>query len=53
MDMDVTLTEGDWTTLLKFVDGWLQEIAQYDDEDEEYLAVKAVRGKIDEQLRRG
>jgi hypothetical protein len=31
MEKQVTLNERDWTTLVKFEDGSLREIVQYDD----------------------
>ena len=53
MGRQVILTEAEWKALLEFMDGWLGEIAQYDDDDEQYIAVSAVRAKLDEQLGRG
>ena len=52
MEKQVTLDEREWRILSECVDGWLREVAQYDDEDEQYLALKAVRNKIDAQLGR-
>jgi hypothetical protein len=50
MDTTVILTEHDWQTLISFVNAKLQEIAEFDDEDEEYVAVRAVANKIEGQL---
>ncbi len=50
MNKTITLPQSDWHTLLDFVKGKTAEIAEFDDEDEIYLAVVAVVGKIERQL---
>ncbi len=51
MEKSVSLFLGDWPTLLEFVTAYTNEIAEFDDEDEIYLAVMAVVGKIESQLK--
>jgi hypothetical protein len=50
MSETVTLPLEDWRTLLEFAGRMAREIAEYDDEDEEYVAVCAVLAKINQQL---
>lgn len=50
MDRDVVLATPEWAELLIFVREKLSEIAEFDDEDEQYVAVKGAVDKIGEQL---
>ena len=47
---EVALAADDWNVVLNQVNNWLAEIAQFTDDDEEYLAVKEVVFKIEQQL---
>ena len=46
----VMLCDEQWSILLGFTREKLQEIAEFDDEDEIYVAVIAVLAKIEAQL---
>ena len=50
MEKKVSLRAEDWSTLLAFVNERTAEIAEFDDEDEIYVAVMAVIAKIELQL---
>jgi len=50
METRISLPAEDWQTLLDFVSTHTKEIAEFDDEDEIYLAVIAVVAKIESQL---
>jgi hypothetical protein len=50
VEKNVTLAETDWRTLLNFAGRMAQEIGEYDDEDEEYVAVRDVLTGIERQL---
>jgi hypothetical protein len=50
MNKTMTLTVEDWRTLLEFAGRMAEEIAEFDDEDEEYVAVRAVLTNLEEQL---
>jgi len=47
----VTLPLDDWLVALDFVKEKAKEIAEFDDEDEIYVAVTAVVAKIEAQLK--
>jgi len=47
----VRLQSSDWHALLTVLRGWLCEIAQFDDEDAEFLAVKGAVIEMERQLR--
>ena len=49
VEKTITLPLEDWQALLKFADRMVQEIAEYDD-DEEYIAVRSVLTKIARHL---
>jgi hypothetical protein len=50
MEKTVSLPLNDWRTLLEFAGRMAREIAEYNDEDEEYVAVRAVLTRIEHQL---
>jgi hypothetical protein len=50
MEKEVRLEIADWVILLEFVKGHAADIAEFDDEDESYVAVTAIVAKIDQQL---
>jgi hypothetical protein len=50
MEKTVMLRDEDWAILLDFAREKLQEIAEFDDEDEIYVAAMAVFTKIESQL---
>lgn len=50
MDFEVRLDLLQWTTLLAFIQKDLDEIADYDDEDEEYIEVSAIVREVERQL---
>lgn len=50
MHSAVSLSDTDWRTVLDFVHVKTAEIAEFDDEDEELVAVLAVVEKIEVQL---
>jgi hypothetical protein len=49
----ITLSSIDWKTLIDFVEKNLHVIAEYDTEDEEYVAVMAVFREVERQLTGG
>lgn len=53
MGHTVSLPAEDWKALLEFASRMAKEIAFYDPEDEEYVAVSAALRKIEKQLEDG
>jgi hypothetical protein len=51
MNKTVTLSLEDWSVAVEFVKEKTNEIAEFDDEDEIYVAVMAVLSKIEAQLK--
>jgi hypothetical protein len=50
MDFEVRLDFIQWTSLLEFIQKDLDEIADYDTEDEEYIEVSAIVREVERQL---
>jgi hypothetical protein len=50
IEREVALAERDWNVVLDFVRKWLVEIAEFDPEDAEYIAVNEAVYTIERQL---
>lgn len=50
MDFEVRLSLDQWTRLLEFVQKDLDVIADYDDQDEDYIEVSAIVREVERQL---